>query len=156
MHRVGLLVLAAVCAASVLAGGALAGAGNSASAQDCQKEGWQVLTRGDGTSFASEEACVSYAAQGGTLIVPQWFRWDAVCMSYGATPHLILDPARPDSVSCDFFPAGVSPSNTLIKSFEAACAEGANDLGNTVFSFGIILTGSGKNKMVISTNCIRP
>ena len=44
--------------------------GNSANAKACQKGGWQYLVSiVDGTEvpFAGEEACVSFAAKGGTL-----------------------------------------------------------------------------------------
>jgi len=41
--------------------------GNAANAKLCQKGGWQTLVRSDSTVFTSEEACVSYAANGGTL-----------------------------------------------------------------------------------------
>jgi hypothetical protein len=41
--------------------------GNSANAKRCQKGGWRTLYTLDGRAFASEEACVSYAAQGNTL-----------------------------------------------------------------------------------------
>jgi hypothetical protein len=41
--------------------------GNSANAKICQKGGWEYYTTSDGTFFASEDDCTSYAAQGGTL-----------------------------------------------------------------------------------------
>ena len=41
--------------------------GNSINAKACQKNGWQSLVAADGSAFATEEACVSYAAKGGTL-----------------------------------------------------------------------------------------
>ena len=41
--------------------------GNSLNAKSCQKNGWKGLVTSAGASFASEEACVSYAAKGGTL-----------------------------------------------------------------------------------------
>jgi hypothetical protein len=41
--------------------------GNSANAKLCQKGGWQDLQTDQGEPFASQDACVSYAAQGGTL-----------------------------------------------------------------------------------------
>ena len=41
--------------------------GNSLNAKACQKNGWQELVTSTGTAFASEEACVAYAAQGGML-----------------------------------------------------------------------------------------
>jgi hypothetical protein len=58
--------LAVVCLSQAAA--ALAGGGNSANAKLCQKGGWQTLVRSDGSSFANQGACVSYAAQGGTLV----------------------------------------------------------------------------------------
>jgi hypothetical protein len=56
--------VAAVCL--IQAAVALAAGGNSASAQLCQSD-WQTLLRSDGSAFANQGACVSYAAQGGTL-----------------------------------------------------------------------------------------
>ena len=41
--------------------------GNSANAKLCQKDGWGTLVRSDGSSFANQDECVSYAAKGGTL-----------------------------------------------------------------------------------------
>jgi len=52
---------------AALAAGGTAVAGNSTAAKKCQKNGWQSLVTSGGTSFASEEACTSYAAQGGVL-----------------------------------------------------------------------------------------
>lgn len=46
---------------------ALAGGGNSANVQLCQKNGWMNLVRSDGTAFRNQGDCVSYGAQGGTL-----------------------------------------------------------------------------------------
>jgi hypothetical protein len=45
--------------------------GNSAAAKACQKGGWEDLQRTNGTSFANQGACVSYAAKGGTLVSEQ-------------------------------------------------------------------------------------
>jgi hypothetical protein len=47
----------------------LAGGGNSGNAKLCQKNGWKQLQTATGDRFTSEEACVSYASQGGTLLV---------------------------------------------------------------------------------------
>jgi hypothetical protein len=41
--------------------------GNAPTAKACQKGGWEALLRADGTSFANEQACTSYGAQGGVL-----------------------------------------------------------------------------------------
>ncbi len=59
------VVVAMVSLVSV--GAAFAGNGNSANAKACQKGGWESLYRSDGSSFSSQDACVSYAAKGGTL-----------------------------------------------------------------------------------------
>lgn len=50
-----------------LAPAAWAGGGNSANAKRCQKGGWMNLVRSNGTTFANQDACVSYGAKGGTL-----------------------------------------------------------------------------------------
>jgi hypothetical protein len=71
------LVVALGSASSV----ALAGGGNSANAKLCQERSWQGLSRSDGTSFANEGECVSYAAQGGTLTPKSKSQLD--CESYG-------------------------------------------------------------------------
>jgi hypothetical protein len=42
--------------------------GNSVNAKLCQKNGWQNLFRTDGTGFTSQDDCVSYGAQGGTIL----------------------------------------------------------------------------------------
>ena len=41
--------------------------GNSENAKLCQKGGWKTLGTSDGQPFVDQGACVSYAAQGGTL-----------------------------------------------------------------------------------------
>ena len=57
-----LVLLGALSSSAVAAPG-----GNSANAKLCQKAGWTDLQRSDGTTFTNQGACVSYAAQGGTL-----------------------------------------------------------------------------------------
>lgn len=46
------------------------GGGNSPNAKLCYKGGWEDWVRQDQTAFANQDACVSYAAMGGTLTVP--------------------------------------------------------------------------------------
>ena len=64
----GLVVIVAL--AGVVAGGAQAAKpGNAQAAKACQKGGFEDLARSeDYSGFSSEEECVSYAAQGGTLV----------------------------------------------------------------------------------------
>ena len=64
-----LALIGALATAAVFATGALAG-GNSSNAKLCQKDGWQSLQKGDGGSFASEDECVSYGAQRGSVFAP--------------------------------------------------------------------------------------
>jgi len=42
--------------------------GNSTNAKLCQKNGWKTLYRSDGSAFANQDACVAYAAKGGTFV----------------------------------------------------------------------------------------
>jgi hypothetical protein len=46
------------------------GKGNSQTAKDCQKGGWATLARAEEATvpFATQDACVSYGAGGGTLV----------------------------------------------------------------------------------------
>jgi len=62
-----LLAVAVVFAVTAAAVGARNGKSNSAT-KPCQKNGWTSLLRADGSSFAREGECVSYVAQGGTII----------------------------------------------------------------------------------------
>jgi len=58
-----------VCAVFALSVGVATAAGsNSTNAKLCYKNGWQTLYRTDGSPFANQDACVSYAAHGGTFV----------------------------------------------------------------------------------------
>jgi hypothetical protein len=65
--RIIMTIVAAFALLAITESAASAGGGNSEAAKLCQKGGWQNLFRSDGSAFADEGACVSYAAQGGTL-----------------------------------------------------------------------------------------
>jgi hypothetical protein len=54
----------------VVSGAALAARGNSANAKLCQKGGWQTAQTSTGGAFASQDECVAYGAQGGTVFAP--------------------------------------------------------------------------------------
>ena len=63
------LVLCAALALTIGVATATAGngnGGNSANAKLCQKDGWMSMVGADGTTFANQDACVSYGAHGGT------------------------------------------------------------------------------------------
>jgi hypothetical protein len=61
------LLLAAMSSSVASAGGK----SNAAGAKACQKGGWAELQTSTGGAFASQSACVSYTANGGTLFKPQ-------------------------------------------------------------------------------------
>jgi hypothetical protein len=56
--------------------------GNSANAKLCQKDGWRTVFRSDGSQFANQGACVSYAAKGNTIALNAW---KAACEQAGGT-----------------------------------------------------------------------
>jgi hypothetical protein len=60
-----LLATAVVCLGQTAVASAQ---GNSGNAKRCHQGGWRTLARSDGSTFADEGACVSYAAEGGTLV----------------------------------------------------------------------------------------
>jgi hypothetical protein len=62
-----LALLATLAAALAVAGGALAGGGNSANAKLCQKGGWKTLMGSSANAFANQDGCVGYAARGGAI-----------------------------------------------------------------------------------------
>jgi hypothetical protein len=62
-----LALVATLVAGLAIAGGALAGGGNSANAKLCQKGGWQTLMDSSANAFPNQDACVSYGAHGGAI-----------------------------------------------------------------------------------------
>src|SRR5262245_12397927 len=77
------LLLCAVFALTV--GIATATAGNSPNAKLCQKGSWQKLFTSTGSSFGSEEECVSYAAKGGTLVAGSTLRINVAVNTFDGT-----------------------------------------------------------------------
>lgn len=98
--------------------------GNSANARACEQNGWASLYRiSDGSGFANQDECVSYGAQGGTLIdsnTRQCFHGAMApaqdptaafadlsgCLAYGLGSGLIVPWTPPDnrSVRLTWFP----------------------------------------------------
>jgi hypothetical protein len=81
-RRLVVLALVLFAALGVSSSVALAGGGNSAIAKLCQKNGWQQLQTATGGSFASQTACVSYGATGGSLRAPTLTATDDGCVFY--------------------------------------------------------------------------
>jgi hypothetical protein len=120
--RVALALLATGVACLSLAAVASAGGGISASAQLCQNS-WQTLLRSDGSSFANQGACVSYAAQGGAL-------QSTSCAFAGGTfgvggPDLVQGGAPGAGVMwvCNGIPGGSVSLNFLLIPVEMQCAD---------------------------------
>jgi hypothetical protein len=65
LGRAALALLATAVLCLSQAAVASAAGGSSANAKLCQKDGWQTVFRADGSRFANEGDCVSYAAHGG-------------------------------------------------------------------------------------------
>ena len=79
-----LRILLACCVTLALTVGvATATGGNSPNAKLCQKNGWKTLFRSDGSSFANQDECVSYAAKGATLTTKTKSQVD--CEAMGGT-----------------------------------------------------------------------
>lgn len=62
--------------------------GNSAAAHACQRGGYASYVRSDGTAFANTGECVSYAAHGGVLQVPQQETSIKVTFTSGPTYYI--------------------------------------------------------------------
>ena len=77
--------------------------GNTANAKACYKGGWQDLRTSDQQPFANQDACISYAAHGGTLTQP------------AATPRVWLTygPWSPGYCLITMHVENVTPSSTL-------------------------------------------
>ena len=82
MWMVGVLALVVAAVAAAPAGAA----GNADNAKLCQKGGWQTLFRSDGSTFANQGDCVSYAAKGNTILTAPPNPWFVACQQVGGTP----------------------------------------------------------------------
>jgi hypothetical protein len=102
---IGAMLIATVVPAAAFQGAALASPpGNSGGAELCQRGGFTSYARADGSRFASTGACVSHAAEGGTLVPLPDLRVRAVC-SDGAGGSLF----GAGSVACYFTVTNVGP-----------------------------------------------
>jgi hypothetical protein len=112
----GLLVLAALVPATAFGD-------NSTVAHLCQQNGWKTLVRADGTSFASQDACVSYGANGGKLGQTVTFT------SPNPSPVTVGDPAYTPTATAS---SGLSVTFTL----DAASSGCSLTAGHVSFTAG--------------------
>lgn len=121
------VLLAATTSISAQAKPAPPGPGNSPSAQACSNGGWQdLVTSPAGAAFASQDACVAYAAHGGVLATkppPQPLRFGFDSVSWDVNNNCIfaasgtgLLPGAPVTSTIDDAPGPsygvVSPQGT--------------------------------------------
>jgi hypothetical protein len=144
MRRSRLILLAlTVVAMATVTSTALAGGGNSLNAKSCQKNGWTSLVTTSGASFASEAACVSYAAKGGVLKRPQTISFTSVNPSpvpigSGAsyTPTATATSGLPVAITLDATSSGCSLSGGVVTFTTAGgtCVLDANQPGNATYN----------------------
>ena len=120
----------------------LAANGNANNAKACQKNGWQNFVTADGSAFLSEEACVSYAAKGGTLYkkptkAAQTLAFTSTSPSFTLkgsptyTPSATATSGLATVISLDAASTGCSLTSGVV-AFTAAgvCVINANQAGN--------------------------
>jgi hypothetical protein len=112
------------------------GPGNSAAAHACQNGGWQNLVSSGGQTFASQDECVAYAAQGGVLAPkptltfvmtncvpytnpPPGFDEPTICDTYtiagvGLLPGAQLTRCDPEPLGCRLVVPTVNPDGTFL------------------------------------------
>ena len=136
--RMGLALLATAVVCLGQTAVASAGGGNSANAKLCQKGGWQTLLRSDGSSFANQDACVSYAGQGGTLVKEIQSKID--CQAFGgtystdpATNQVDVGPGATFLWSCN----GFTDSTAGGPNFDALANDCTLDGGNLFRALGL-------------------
>ena len=132
---------------------AAAPGGNSANAKQCQKGGWETRARQDRASvaFTSQDACVSYAAQGGTIVrhVP------SVAPTQTSTPLPTSTPVPtqtplPTEVPSTSTPIPTQtplPTSTPVPEDAAVtrCRQEATALGLDGNAFATVIVGSDGN-----------
>jgi uncharacterized repeat protein (TIGR01451 family) len=115
--------------------------GNSQNAKLCQKDGWMTLYTRSGQPFSSEEACTSYAAMGGQLIV----KAALACLNNGwkTLGPTSAQPFASEQACVDFVNAGGTP---VAAGADLALAKSVNNatpnVGDTV-TFTVTLSDLG-------------
>ena len=118
------VVLPVVAALGLIFGvaAAIAGGGNSNAAELCQDDGWQQLTRTDGSTFRNTGDCVSYAARGGILVAKSESQRD--CEAAGGTfsRDVSTDRVGPFAFEVFFWSCnGAALSSAQIEALDSDC-----------------------------------
>jgi hypothetical protein len=117
------------------------GAGNSLNAKTCQKSGWATVVTMTGAKFANEEACVSYAAKGGTLKRAQTVSFisaDPSPATVGSayTPAASATSGLPVAITIDPASSSVCSKSGAVVTFDDAgtCTIDASQAGNATYN----------------------
>jgi hypothetical protein len=111
------------------------GPGNSDAAKACQKGGYANLVGADGTQFANEGECVSYAARGGALVLDPGCRAAATALGLNPAGYTIILGTE----GSDVFDARVTGGPDLI------CGFGGDDEISNLDPGDVFLGGSGRD-----------
>jgi hypothetical protein len=148
MGSIALLVLSLTLLSTLAAPTLAASGGNSANAKLCQKGNWANLAPAEDPSvaFVSEEACVSYSAQGGNI--------DTVQVT---TEDLAVTRCKEEAVAAGFDPAAFNiiagtagdDSFTLTGGADLICGfEGDDYVSVGILSIGdVFLGGAGDDEV---------
>ena len=111
------------------------GGGNSLNAKACQKNGWQNLVRSDGTSFSSEEACVSYAAKGVTLYKKQTITFNALAGKTFGDADFNVSATASSGLTVTFTASGncTVSTNTVHLTGAGSCTITAHQAGSAIW-----------------------
>jgi hypothetical protein len=126
MRRYSKFVVVAGAVVALAAPSAAMAGGNSDNAHNCQQN-WQNLVRTDGTSFANQDACVSYAAHGGVL---------------NPKPPASTDPiSTPGSENFSSYDAGSQPATFLGGTIDPSSYAPGNPIPNGGWGGSILVAG---------------
>ena len=152
-----LLIVAAVACIALLTVSATQAAkgpgGNSLNAKSCQKGGWQSLYTRTGVSFASEQACTSYAAQKGTQLINQAA---LACLSDGwKSRGPTSSTAFASEQECvDFVLAGGSPATLQADISVTAVVFSCSPNPGCTYRFTVSNAGPGGATVTMKDTCL--
>lgn len=127
--------------------------GNSGAAHACQQGGYQDLRRADGTSFKNAGDCVSYAAQGGSLLAPPDLTTSKTCaptsIASGGTVTCTITVTNAAGAA----PALVSAGTLLVRDTITGTASTVTTITGTSAPSGYNCVNAGVISGSIIVNC---
>ena len=109
---------------------------NASNAKACQKNGWQNLATATNSSFASEEACVAYGAQGGVLYKKQTITFAALAAKTFGTADFAIAATASSGLTTTFSATGncTVTVNTVHLTGAGSCTITAHQAGNSTWA----------------------